>query len=94
MTSPPSVPPSPIAVLICDDTTQICQASRCQQPADLLIAMSDDTADPPELWCADHWAAVRSLFVEAGRVIHYGEGAPERIVERLGIRIGGGEHER
>ncbi|SRR6266545_2844309 len=77
-----------VTVYICDDTSRRCAESSCRNPADLVVRLRkwQDTpwtrvvARRDRFWCVDHWRVLRLRVV-----ICYGKGAPERIVERLGI---------
>jgi hypothetical protein len=81
-------PTPPITVSICEDLAGHCQSDTCEHSADLVITVPDDTADVSEQpCCVNHWGAIRREFVRSGRTIHYGEGAPELIVERLSTRL-------
>jgi hypothetical protein len=89
-------PPPIVTVAICEDPSQPCRSDTCEHPADLVIAVSANTADsgasstgdsPSHFSCVDHWGAIRRGFVRAGQEIRYGEGAPELIVERLSVRL-------
>jgi hypothetical protein len=81
-------PPLLVVVAICDDPAQLCAMPTCPLAAGLVVKPHRKMAARGDSWwCVKHWGLLRRLLVRRRYGIHYGQGVPERIAERLSTRI-------
>jgi hypothetical protein len=72
----------PVDIEVCATGEPCAQAMHCVREAHVKV-ITQDSALQTRAWCADHWLAIRELYVAvSGDRLHYGPGALNLIAMR------------